>query len=435
MNKMKLLFTLAIPVILSQNVQAQTSSRLTAESHWSNNGATFVPVDSSDFVYTSDMRGGDLKNTLKYDNSTTWVYVNDSAYQNSQYVSQEFDSATNNLTSMTMQYWNDTIWVLSTRTLYTYNSANMVTSKIQQTWNHTMWVPTSEDIYTYDAGSGLMILDQYETWNSLTSAFDPMSQKVYSYDVVSHKLLSEVDQNTAGGVLSYTGEFTYTYSSRWQLLTTTFSTWSSGWVNNNMTTNAYDTSGDMITALYQTWDPIGMAWMNVTYDIYSNFTATHKAQSQIHQTWVSTGAGMWVNNMQDTYTYNTFDQMTSSVGESWNIVGVFEFAAGDPAAMYYYNTYTHVTAVKNVTNTNGDANVYPVPASNMLHIDLKWNAAQTATIAIYDMAGRMVTPQISTPASVEYHTAMSVNNLANGMYVVRINGAEGQVVKQIVIAN
>src|ERR1700722_11722379 len=103
MKRKMLLLTLAIPAILSQNLQAQNSSRLIAKSDWVNNGIIFTPLDSSSYSYSGG-RGGDLTHKLKYDNATTWSYVDTSTgYENAQNYIQEFD-AFNNITSITYQY-------------------------------------------------------------------------------------------------------------------------------------------------------------------------------------------------------------------------------------------------------------------------------------------------------------------------------------------
>ncbi len=435
MKRMKLLFTLAVPVLLSQNALAQSSSRLIAQANWYSDGAIFKQSDSSDFIYLSDARGGDLSHTQKFDHSTNWMYVGDTAYQNNMYTVQDFD-ANGNISMITRQSWNGTAWMLYSRTLYTYNSANMITTKIEQTWGGATWIPVKKNSYTYD-GSNLMILDLYQVWNSLTNSFDPNSQITYTYDAVTHKVLSEIYQNITPGptpVYTYTDQYSYTYSSTAQLLTVTHSTWMSGWVNSTLTTNAYDTSGNMITTTEQTWDGMATAWVNLTLDIFSSFTASHMPMNMVHQIWDPTGTGMWVNNMQYTYTYNSHDQMTMSVGQSWNIVGLFEYAYGDPMARYYYGTYG-TSAVKTLVSNNGTASVYPVPAKNILNVEVNWENAQAATIALYDISGRMVTTPVTTAKTAESNTAISVNGLAAGIYTVKISAAEGQIVKQIVIAN
>src|ERR1700733_3485514 len=105
MKRKMLLLTLAIPVILCQNAQAQTSSRLIAQAHWSSNGATYIPNDSTAYSYSSG-RGGDLNHQLKYDYAENWQYLGDTAYANNYYYLQTFD-ANNNLLSTITQFWSD----------------------------------------------------------------------------------------------------------------------------------------------------------------------------------------------------------------------------------------------------------------------------------------------------------------------------------------
>jgi len=136
--------------------------------------------------------------------------------------------------------------------------------------------------------------------------------------------------------------------------------------------------------------------------------------------------------MQYTYTYNGFSQLTSSVGESWNVGGFWEHANGDPKANYYYATYT--TSVANVSNKGGDAKIYPVPVQNTMNIDLKWDAAQVATITIVDVQGRVIST-METPNVAQFSTSIAAGTFATGVYFVKISGAQGEIVKQIVVAH
>jgi Secretion system C-terminal sorting domain len=429
MKRKILLLTLAIPVILGQNVVAQTSSRLVGEAHWSNNGASFIPNDSSSFSYSSN-RGGDLTHPLKYDASYTWYY--DTAYHNAYYYTQTFDG-NNNITGRITQFWNGTAWQLLSNTLFTYNSSNEMTTMIQQSWNGSAWTPVAQDVYSYNV-AGKLVIDQYQVWNSLTSTFEASTQRTYYYDASNNKI-NETDQSYSGGVPIYTNQWAYTYSSTNQMLTTTYSVWNgAGWTPSTLTTNTYDTLGNKISQMGQVWDGVSSAWVNNTLDIYSSFTGGHQPQMDIHQTWNSAGSGTWVNAMQYTNTYNSYNQLTSSTGQSWNIVGVFEFALGDPMSNYYYQTYSTVTEVKNISNVGGDVTVYPVPAQGDLNVDLNWNEAQAATITIYNAQGSVVR-QWSTPVAARFHSTVSVDNLAEGTYFLKINGAQGQIVKQLVVAH
>src|SRR4051812_9625465 len=126
MKRKFLLLTLALPVFLCANLQAQTS-RLAGIADYTSNGATLDVNDSTAYSY-SNGRGGDLMHTLKYDVATNWVYVGDTAYNNNFYYIQSFDSS-NNLVSTITQYWDGTTWVNWTNVVYSYNATNQVATK------------------------------------------------------------------------------------------------------------------------------------------------------------------------------------------------------------------------------------------------------------------------------------------------------------------
>jgi len=396
--------------------------------HWTNNGASFTPVDSTSYSYTGS-RGGDLNHTLKYDNATQWMFDTGGAH-NQWYYIQTFD-ASDRITSQVAEQWNNatSTWDLFSNILFIYGVNGRDTASIFQTWNGSSWTPVSQDVFTYFS-NGKLQSDQYQTWNSLTTAFDATSQKTFYYDP-SGNLINETDNNFVGGSPIYTNQWVNTFTSANQLSTSTQNNWNgSTWVPVTRTVSTYDTSGNLINFVNQAYDT---AWVNLTQHVYSNFVpGTHLPQTDILQHWDATSTFAWANTTMYTNTYNSYNQLTSKTGQSWNIVGVFEFAAGDPMTNYHYGTYT--SAVNNVSNTGGDAKVYPVPTTGLLHIDVKWDVAQTASITIFDAQGRTVR-QWSTPEGTDYRGAVSVDDLAAGMYFLKISGAQGQVVKSIVVSH
>ena len=433
MKRKMLLLVLAFPVIYCQNVHAQTGSRLIGMTHLVNGGSSYTPVDSTDYVYSGN-RGGDLKHTLKYDNSTVWDYLGDTAYSNASMIQQTYD-INNNLLTSTTSFWSGTAWTLLTKNLYIYNAAGKDSLMIQQSWGGTSWVPVSQDAYYYVGGK--LVEDQYQAWNGLTLTFTPTTQKNYYYDPVSGNKINETDLDVTSGPLNTT-QYIYTYSGANQLLTTTTSTWNgSAWVPSAMTTNTYDTTGNLTNVLNQTYSSTTSTWVNVNLNNYSGFIGTtNNPTMDTYQTWDTAAGGSWTNVQQYTYAYNTYNQLTNSTGVSWNIIGIFEPALGDPMTNYYYETYsTSSTATVNTIKAELDnAAVYPVPANNSLHINLNWSTPQTATIAIYDMTGKVVN-EWKSDYGTQYYSSVSVNVLPTGTYFVKINGANSQIVKQFVVAH
>ncbi len=429
MKRKMLLLTLAIPVVLCQNVAAQTASRLIAETGWQNDGVSFQLKDSAQYNYSAG-RGGDLTHPMKFDNSTKWTY-DTGVYTNSWNYIQRFD-INNNDTANIAQYWDGSTstWVPYSNTLKMYNSSNKMTTKIQQSWSGSSWFPVARNVYSYDL-AGRMIVDQFQVY--VMGTYVPTSQRTYYYDGVTGRLINETTQDYVSSTWVYSNAWDYTYTSTNQPLTVTMKTWNgSGWTPSTLYTNTYNTSGDMTYRLFQVFQTIDSTWKDDSLHIYSGFVS-HLPTSDIVQ---HNDTGSWNNIVHYTYTYNSYNQMTTSTGISWNTPSsIFEFALGDPKRYYFYGTYTPSTAnVKNVSANGGEANVYPVPAQSVLNVDLKWNVAQTADITIFDAQGRVVR-HWETPSSTSYTSSVSLDNMSAGVYFLSINGTEGKIVKQIVVAH
>lgn len=430
MKRMKLLFTLALPVFLSQNVLAQTSSRLIAEAHWSNDGAAFKPVDSSNYSYLSSARGGDLTHPLMFDWGYAFTFLGDTAYMN-EWRTQKIYDANNNDSVNIVSSWNGTTWTPYSSTLNFYLGTTKQ-STVYQTWSGS-WQTQFRDVYSYYSG-GLLFQDLYQSWNGV--AYVTNSEKLYYYNT-SNLLINEQDIDLSTGSPVNSAQYNYTYSSTNQLLTKTYQTWNgSSWVNNNMYTNTYDTTGRMVNQEYQVWDATNSVWSNTSLAEYSNFYGTTGLpQTVINEAWSPVGTGTWVPSKKYTNAYNSFNQLTYSVGISYNnSISSYQFAAGDPLSNYYYQSYSFVNAVNNVSAVNGDANIYPVPTKDELHIDINWTVAQTATINIFDVQGRVVR-QIETGLSTSTKVGIPVSDFAPGVYMIKIVGQLGQIEKQIVVAH
>jgi len=433
MKRMKLLFTLALPVILCQNLQAQTSSRLIAQAHWMNNGASFVPLDSTNYTYVSNARGGDLNHPMMFDNSNYWRWA-DTAYMDTVNTVQYFDVNNNDSVTIVSQNLGGT-WTPYSATLNFYVSG-MLQSSVYQSWTGG-WSTQYRDNYSYVPGTSRVSADQYQQWNGV--AYVTQSVRNYFYDGVTGLKIAETDDDLSTGTAIHTANYLYTYSSTGQLLTSTYQTYNSGtatWLNNSMVTNTYDTLGNNVTQEYQIWDAVNSLWANNTLAVYSNFLgSTHLAQTEILETWNPVGTGTWNYVTKYTNSYNSFNQLTHSVGISYNSsLPGWEFAYGDPMDNYYYNPYSIVNEVKNVSASNGTANIYPVPTQDIMHIDINWTVAQSATINIYDINGKSV-KQIETGFGTHFNCGIPVSELSAGVYLVKINGQLGLIEKQIVVAH
>lgn len=425
MNKMKLLLTLAAPAMLIQAAQAQ-SSRLTAQAHWIHNGAEFKRYDSTAYNYLSTSRGGDLNSQLKFDEGTSWIFVMGDTQNNNQRWIQEFD-ASNNLTTSVEQNWDMVLmtWANTFKSIYTYNANNTKATMIRQHWDGTSaWITDSKNTYSYNA-AGKLEQDQYATWDG--TAYTLQSDVTYYYDAAGNKI-NETGRDWSTTTPVYTNRINYTYNTSNKLKTLTNGNWSgTAWTDVDMYTHEYDTAGNKVSTLHSIWN--GTAFQNERLSIYASFTGGNPATETV-QMWDTTGTGSWKDTYHYTNTYNN-GKLASSTRQSYdNSIPGWVSASGDTKANYYYGTFV---SVKSVSNNGGTATLFPVPAESMLNIQLNWNRAQAATVIIADMQGRVV--KTTSVAAGQNNISFNVADLADGIYMVNINGAEGQIVKQIAVAH
>ena len=80
----------------------------------------------------------------------------------------------------------------------------------------------------------------------------------------------------------------------------------------------------------------------------------------------------------------------------------------------------------NENSHNSDVNIYPNPADDKVYIETQ---AQTVNIEIYDIFGRR---QVTMTPSHQGNVTIDVANLKSGIYFIKINTNEGNIVKRII---
>ena len=418
---------------------AATGSRLISYVDMQNDGASYVMKDTIHLVY-SGTRGGDLFFIMaKFDLGLQWLYNTTTlAWDNKYKAVQTFD-ANNNIVDRLNQDWSTVTssWVNTSHDIYTSDANNNMLSDIHQQWNTvtSSWDNDHKDVFTYD-GNHNQLTDVYQAWNTVTSTWDNSTKTTNIYNA-ANKVTQTITQNWNGSTSSWDNNTrtTYTYDANNNELTKVFQNWNgstSSWDNSSMTTSTYGASNEKLTSIQQTWNGSTTSWDNYKKALYSNFDPLNvtKPQMEIDQNW-NTSTSTWDNNKRYQYTYNSYGQYLTLIGDSWNIGGFWQGASGDYSYRFHYEEYA--TDVKSLTAKGGEANVYPVPANNMLNIDLTWNEPQAFTVSIIDLQGR-VSRQWQVAATTAYHKAIDVSQMPFGTYIIKIDGTKGQVVKQLIVS-
>jgi hypothetical protein len=463
-----------------------TAERLIGVTDYNNNGASYVPQDTTLIRYGGSryrsVFGGyafDFASVMNYD-VPTLSYVNDqidtetydshnniltllssvwvsgsSSYQPQTYNIVTYDGNNNYLTLATQQ-WNGSALANTTNEINTYDANNNRTGLINQVWNTntSAWRNTSNDIYTYTANLVATHIEQ--TWDTLGNAWVNEVKTTFTYDANNNNI-QQLVQNWNAGTTSWDNDmnYLYTYTAANKEATYISQSWNTGtsaWDNNAQDTYTYDVNNNETGYIYQSWG--GSSWNNVSKYLYT-YSANNDMLTSTSQTWTSAA---WLNSTMDTYTYDgshnqlsdisanwqngpsswlntnrvrqtwdSYNNILSKITDTWNTGGFWQATTSDRATYDYYELYTP-SSIVHIAEAAGSLSVYPSPAGSLLSINIAWQQAQAATITIYDRTGRLQ-GQWGTPAGASYQSSICVSSMAPGTYYMVVKGENGSITK------
>ncbi len=417
---------------------AGTGSRLISSVYFINDGSNYVYYDSMAMSYFGT-RSGDLTHLLKYDNAVDYLYnTTTSIFDNRIKRTQTFD-ANNNITTLREMMWSTATssWVNSYNYIFTYDASNNRQTLVTQQWNTSSmsWDNLYKNLYTYDAANN-QLTNITQAWSSATSTWENSTKESNAYNA-ANKITQTVRQSWNGISSSWDNDYriSNTYDANNNMITLLKENWNtitSAWDKYYKHTNTFGPSNEELTDLLQYWNSATSTWDNNGMTFFRDFTgaAGNLYKTMVTTTW-NTSTSVFDSSRRYQYTYNNYDQTLTFFRDSWNIGGFWQATGSDYGSAYHYEEYA--TQVKGLTAQNGTANIYPVPAKNVLNIDLNWDEAQPFTISIIDLQGR-VSRQWQVTSTASYKTAVSVADLPFGTYIIKIDGSKGQVIKQLIIS-
>ncbi|HLK29359.1 MAG TPA: T9SS type A sorting domain-containing protein [Puia sp.] len=77
--------------------------------------------------------------------------------------------------------------------------------------------------------------------------------------------------------------------------------------------------------------------------------------------------------------------------------------------------------------------VFPVPAKNILNVQINSPSADNAAISIYDANGRQILKSNNSLQPGQNNFTFNVSGFASGIYFMKINGANISAVKKVLI--
>jgi len=113
--------------------------------------------------------------------------------------------------------------------------------------------------------------------------------------------------------------------------------------------------------------------------------------------------------------------------DKWDTTGGGQWVTNGNTYHFYYELYDLPNGIATIAS-QADLRIYPVPAADMLSLDVKWQEAQSATATIYDAAGRKYT-EWALPNTSSYHGYVPVSALPAGIFTLQIKGNCGSITR------
>ena len=457
-----ILFSLFFILIFSRADAQQQAERLVAKSIYLGSSThTFQPWDSVFYIYGGNRyMDSPLANifypTQAYDTAYGWDGGATGSFDTlAQKILQTYNAAGQMITD-TILNWNDSAqtYFYAWYDTITYNSTGLPLTVVAWRWNTNlnMWVNYWIHESAYDA-SGRRLEYVELLWDTAANIWDTSRVSHWTYNgagqisseyeisnphlstgigfLYSYDSLGRVDSTTllnAADSLIWLadGLEAYTYDSLGRLtVLSQLIPDSTGWENHQRRVYIYNSANDMVLMLNQVSEPSG--WTNWIRQLYS-YDAYHHDTLDITQ---DTSAGRWINSSRYQAAYDSYGLITWSATTAWDTAGGGSWLPNfeDNMYFYYYQLYTPDTTVTTgvaTTESQADLRIYPVPAADMLSLDVKWQEAQPATAAIYDVSGRKYT-EWQLPNALSYHGYVPLSMLPAGAYILSIKGTSGTI--------
>lgn len=173
--------------------------------------------------------------------------------------------------------------------------------------------------------------------------------------------------------------------------------------------------------------PVGMIISKILRDIIPNQitfsdlyedSAPHGRESIYFLAGMITYMAVYEQNIPDTYTPNPsvhsviIDNLNTLKDFSWNELINFNLSSGDSRVFY-----SNILSVENTDYNNENVILYPNPTQNHFKVSI---LNDCSNISIYDLFGRI----IQVNECVNSTTSISLENLQNGVYIIKISNKE-----------
>lgn len=416
----------------ASNGSLQVNTRLVAKSYYIYQNGKFTPVDSFNYSY-SNGRGGSPEEMdtnddgVMFDQSVKYIY-NGSTFVNKLKRTQSY--GLNGVEMLYYMPWNASAqtpdWKDSIRYAYLY-SGNQILHARLDTYIPPGWSYGNTYLYNNSYTGNGYIANILAVDQDINFVYD-------NNDNLVCRWIQARNPNSAQWIATIKDSFAYDNAGRLvYMLHQVYDIASSNWINDQQTfyTYAAGTGPKLSFSAVEQWNAAQSLWQKkeqhlFEYDVNNNKTA------DITQNW-NAALAIYQNSTRIDWVYNYNHQITSVKSTTWSTTAAAWVAvAGNFQRNFYYETY-FPTSILNLENAVVNMNLYPLPASDVVHFRIDWRMPQDFSMSVTDMQGRTL-QQWSEPATGVYERSLDVTQWPAGNYLLTVNGEKGQLTKRFVVA-
>ncbi|MBL7682320.1 MAG: T9SS type A sorting domain-containing protein [Flavipsychrobacter sp.] len=394
----------------------KSNYRLIAKTNTKHNGTWFQYNDSTTYKYSFGRSGQVNIDQPQYDESILFdeavtYYYNATAgkYDNKLFRTQTFDNKTNNILSLRYSIWHTLTqaWKDSAKYSYKYiTGTNKIDQTLFQLWVGGTWTHNVPSTLTYDGNKVVQI-------NSLAYSAS------YTYDANNNIIAIEDKISDHGSGILYNNERKlYTYGSNNEVASYTLEVWNTtdnSWKKSKYWEYTYSAAKNVTESVEYNWN--GTGWDRYSKHEYT-YDANNNKTTDKTMLWNAT-SGSFYNYMLETWLYNTHGLVESITTISWDNTGnQWQYAASNTQTRYYYEYFA--TAIANTSFAdNSIMKLYPIPATDILHISLNLPKTLDARFSILNMAG--ITVKQWSEENLQNNTLhINTEALPAGNYILNI---------------
>lgn len=289
--------------------------------------------------------------------------------------------------------------------------------------------------YNIFNGDGMRTAQNVDSWDGTMYTGDGRYEYAYNPD---NSLKSVIVLDYTGGDYDSLYKYNYTYSSG-KLVNKIGQYYTGGWVNDLIEIYAYNADGLTETLTYQYWS--GISWVD-SYRIIYTYDEDNNLTEELFQDY----APGWEIDGRYNYTYDAEGFLTTVTTQSYDGTDYtdnqqfefVEFMDGLPASntlsywdgfiwntnsrvRFNYESFDDGTVDIEEHASNTDFNIYPNPASDIIHIDFYSGAGAVSVITITNNTGQIISKQTFKPVQGKNSITKSLDtDLPAGIYRLNI---------------